>query len=248
MFKRLRPIFSLANLIALASWQGRGLFSGLILGILAGSGARFFATASLGQDTRVLVDLLLAGTTIGSLVITWYLAGNLTSQEQDRGTGLLLVSKPLSASQYVTGRWLGLVLGGGVIFLLSSLVGLLIASWHNTLPVADILLSWLVSGGELLVLVALSNFMACWTTPTLANLLTLGFWICGHSLDILILSTGWQWLSYLLPNLSRFSLHETYVQALSLPLSYYLLTLLYALIWTAVLTGLASATVRRRSW
>jgi ABC-type transport system involved in multi-copper enzyme maturation permease subunit len=216
--------------------------------MLAGAAARFFATASLGQDTRVMIDLLLALTTLGSLAICWMQANSLASAEQDRGTGLLIASKPLTAGQYAVGRWLGLVLSSGAIYVLSSLLALLIASWGQSLPISQIMLAWLVSGGELLVLAALANLFACWTTPTLASLLTLSVWFIGHSLDLLVTSTGWPWLGYILPNMSRFNLHETYVQATALPLSYYLLTAVYALAWSALLTALAALAVKRRAW
>ena len=245
---RPRPAISLAGLIALSTWRGRGLWTGLGLGLLSGAAARFFATASLGQDQRVLIDLLLALTTLGSLALLWMNAGTLNTVEHDRGAGLMLAAKPLTPWQYAWGRWLGLVWGTGLIYLISILVGLFVASWGHTLPVTEIMLAWLVSGGELLVLAALANLLGCWTQPMLANLLTLGGWFIGHSLDLLGGSLGWTWLSYLLPNLNRFNLHETYVQALQLPLSYYLLVAVYALAWSAALTALAALSLRHKTW
>lgn len=244
----LRRANSFAGLIAVSIWRGRGLWSGLILGLLGGASARFFATASLGQDQRVIIDLLLMVTTLGSLLIAWWNAGALALAEQERGAGLLLASKPLTPFEYAVGRWWGLVLGSGVIYLLSATVGLLVASWGHQLPIAELALSWLVSGGELLVLAALANLLSLWTTAALANLLTLGIWISGHSLDLVSGSLGWRWLSFVIPNFSRFSLHETYVSALSLSVDYYLLVGLYALAWSIVLTGLAALAVRRRTW
>lgn len=253
----MRKIRALGLLIALAAWQGRGLVSGVFLGLIAGGGARFFATASLGQEIRLIHDLLLAITVLGSLVIAWSQANALAHLEHDRGVGLMLASKPLSAWQYAVGRGLGLALGILPIFFLSSVVGLLIATWGIKLSLAELLLAWLVSLGELLVLTALANLMACWTTPTLAGLLTLPGWFIGHSLDLLaatgaaaggLIGRATTWLPYILPNFNHFNLHETYLNAAALPVSYYVLIALYAAGWIIILTLLATAAVKRREW
>jgi len=243
-----RPPLSLAGLIALSAWQSRGLLGGAILGVVAGLSARFFATASLGQDARVMIDLLLAITTIGSLAIGWLIATNLAAAEQERGAGLLLASKPLTAGQYAVGRWLGIVVGSALIYIISALVGCLIASLGQQMPLAELSLSWLTSGGELLVLAALANLLACWTTSSLASFLTLALWFIGHSIDVLVMSSGWQFLGYILPNLNRFNLHETYVTATGLPGTFYVLTGVYALSWSVVLVVLASAALKKRTW
>lgn len=237
-------------MLALSIWQSSGWLGGLLIGLLGGFGARFFASASLGQDQRVLIDLLLAITSLGTIVLAWLSSIRLTSFEQDRGAGLLIASQPLNSFQQAIGRFLGLLAGSYLSYTLSILISLLIASWGQSLPITELALTWLVTAFELTVFVALANLLSSWTNSGLANLLTLGFWLVGNSIDLVVNASEGRlaWLTYVIPNFSRFNLHETYLSATTLPVNFYLMTGVYSLSWTIALVLLSSITLKKREW
>lgn len=254
---KLRPLLAMSFLTTISALRGKLLWAALILGLAAGAGARFFATASLGQDLRVGTDLVQAILVIGTVLLGITALASFTLAEQERGVIFLLRPKPLTTAEMIIGKFVGLWLAVAVGYWLAACLALLLLSWNLTLPWQNLLLSLLVSWGEITLVLALGSCFTALSSPLLALFLTVAFWFGGHSLDLLA-GTGSQAggfaatftaaLRTLLPNLGRYNLHETFLSASQLPVGFYVNLGVYTVAWTAILLLLAVVAFRQREW
>lgn len=244
-------------LTALSVIRSRLTAVAVALGIAIGVLALILAGISMGQDTRVALDLALAGTTLGSIALTIIVTANLVLAEQDRGTMLILRPKPITARAIVLGKYFGLLLALTLLYLITGGLAFAILSAKLAFPHTEVLLTLLIGWGELALVCALAVFFATWTGSLLATVLTIGFYLGGTSL-VLIKQAATQtggfvsWLGnilfQILPNFSKYNLHETYLTATQLPGSYYLNVGIYTLAYVAILLILSTVIFARREW
>jgi len=177
----------------------------------------FLADLSVGDFARIIADVGLASIHLFGVIMAVFLGINLVSNEVDRKTIYILLSKPVRRFEFIFGKTLGL----GVTLLLT------------TLAMASVLflvhLSYRYGGRaepgifiasvgiymELLLLICLATLFSTFTTPVLSAIFTLSLFLVGHVTDYLNIlgersqTAGVRWGSrfifYLLPNLENFN-------------------------------------------
>ena len=166
------------------------LYTLLGFGILMIGSGVLLSTLSYVEVDQILQDVGMGAIRFFSAGIAIFVGIGLIHNEVERRTIFTILSKPVSRTEFLVGKWSGLTF---TVWLQLGLMALAFAlvSWMAGAPLglghgAAILLI----GLELMVLVALASLFSAFTTPMLASLFTVGLWLIGHvSRDLHALGT-----------------------------------------------------------
>lgn len=253
----MKPFLSIIGLTVRTTLNRRLITTVTLLGIIVAAVIILFANMSLDQTARVVADFGLAATIILTIIISIITTANLVLAEQERGTLLIILPKPIARAEFIVAKYLGLLVCAIGIYAILCVIVFGGAAFFVTLPWVDIILTALAGSLELMVLLALATLAAAFTTPILATVLTLGMFIIGHLLSLIlyatasaapILRTVAQGIYYLLPNLEKFNLRELYISSHLLSASYYGWMVLYAVVYTAAVLIIATTLFKHREW
>lgn len=143
---------------------------------------------SIGQQERIIQDTGLAAIDLIGSAIAIFAGANLLYKERERGTIQFIFSKPVNAVQFVTGKFAGISACLGLLVLLMSIWLYLILVFSNGPSAAGdlFLLSNLACAAaltyaEIVFVVALSIFFACFASPLMSVVFTIALWIAAHA-------------------------------------------------------------------
>jgi Cu-processing system permease protein len=155
------------------------VLSTLLLGALGGE-----------QKNRMILDLGLAGIEIFALVSAVFAAVTLVLEEMESRTLYLVLTRPVARSQFVVGRYLGLVAILTCTILLMAAAHLALLKWIHVPIDKMYALSVLYSWEKIVVVAALALVFSLFSTSTVSAVtFTLFFWVMGHfSAEILFLA------------------------------------------------------------
>lgn len=222
---------------------------------------------------KVAVDMALSAVSFSGLLVVLFVGVNLLAKDLDKKTIYMVLARPVSRTQYIVGKFFGLVL------LLLTIMGLL-----AVFAVCSIFLvklnspdffqhfSWLptflaigFSFFGLILLSALSFLFASFSsTSFITFILTVITYLIGHSISnvktliegpsdagIAVSSMTTKIVNlayYLFPNLSFFDLKIQAAHALPVSLSYIFWSLLYGVVYIFLAIALASVLFSRREF
>ncbi|MBM3298247.1 MAG: ABC transporter permease, partial [Candidatus Aminicenantes bacterium] len=178
--------------------------------------------------------------------------------EIDKKTITTLMSKPLRRFEFLLGKFLGLSLTLLVMFALMTVFFqaylLLLGGGLN----ARVFLAALYIFLEMVLLTSVAILFSTFSTPILASLFSLSFFLIGHfsrGLQTLISKvppgfsrTGLRMLYLVLPDLENFNFKTEVVHGLPLPAPLLLNSAAYGLFYTLLILALAVAVFRRRDF
>jgi len=216
------------------------------------------------EGYKLTVDVGLGVIHVFSLVVAIFIGTNLLNKEIEKRTIFTLIAKPLSRTEFLVGKHLGL---GGVVAVLLGTMTLLFtivyafSSYSRlgfTLPLESLLLSTGFSWLELLVIIAAALFFGSFTSSILASLFTFSFYLAGHfSQSLLILGNlsknpaienVTRLLYFVLPDLERLNLRNQAVYGI-LPTTTDLVgNLVYGLVYITLLLSAAHFVFSRREF
>ena len=265
--------FSIIWAIGLATLKG-GLRDRLIQSLLF-AGLFFlistvvFSSFSMRQTLEVAINYSLATVQLLTILTTLFLGLNLLSREIETRAGYGLLTQPLSRTQYLLGKFVGLALLSCIIvFLLSvcSVMGILLVKFSEQ-GVQSI--NWLNYGfatsGILMMAMLLGAtsllFSAVATSAILPFLATIGVWFIGQSTQTVknyldanltdhsitpFLKTVITGAYYFFPNLSLLDFKVYTIYNLPIPDGQVCYSLIYALVYTGILLCIASGLFQSR--
>jgi Cu-processing system permease protein len=195
------------------------------------------AQLTAGQDVKIIKDLgLAAASAIGLFIATFFGIG-LVTKEVERRSIYSLLSKPVTRTQFVVGKYLGLVLT--LLINLSVMVAAFYAVlWYLDLttlesaktaweaPALDtrMLKAFALIGVELMFVTATAIFFSTFSSPFLSVALTFGVYVVGHfgedlkNLNAIVESEVLPALAkgiyYVMPNLSALDVKSAVVHGL----------------------------------
>jgi ABC-type transport system involved in multi-copper enzyme maturation permease subunit len=224
-----------------------------------------------GQDLKIIKDLGLAALSIFGMLIAVFIGIGLVSKEVERKSVFGLLTKPVTRTQFILGKYLGLLVTLTVNLTVMTVAYYLVLYYMHLTATPEMRASWAMPAldprqlaaialtmGELAVITAVALFFSTFSSPLLAALLTIGLWVVGHfnadlrQFEQVVNQPALAWIArgvyYLLPNLAPFNVRGEVVYGLPVTGSHVTLTLLYAVVYiTAVLTA-AIAIFRRRDF
>jgi len=177
----------------------------------------FLADLSVGDLTRIIADVGLASIHLFGVIMAVFLGISLVSNEVDRKTIYIILSKPVRRFEFIFGKTLGLAVTLALTTLAMATVLFLVHLIYRYGGRAEPGI-FVASAGiymELLLLICLATLFSTFTTPVLSAIFTLSLFLVGHVTDYLyvvgersqIATVRWgsRVLFYLLPNLENFN-------------------------------------------
>jgi ABC-type transport system involved in multi-copper enzyme maturation permease subunit len=227
--------------------------------ILMALALRILPEISVGADGKIFLDLGLAATSLLGAIVAIFVGTGLINKEIEKRTVLVLIPKPISRTEFLVGKHLGLSA------VLTVMIGVMTALYFGMLLWAKIPFSWsslLISQAFLLlecgVLTAVAILFGVFTSSILATLLSFGVYFMGHiSRDLLKLGeitknesieTMTRSLYLVLPNLERFNLKNEAVYGILPPNPELWSNLLYGVLYIVLLLTLANLIFARRQF
>jgi len=140
----------------------------------------FLADLSMGEFSRIVTDVGLACIHLFGVTIAVFLGITLVSQELDRKTIYLILSRPVPRWEFVLGKAAGLCT---TILLTTSVMAATLFGVHAAYSMQPEIGILLASAGiylELVLLVCIATLFSTFTTPTLSAMFTLAFFAIGH--------------------------------------------------------------------
>lgn len=230
----------------------------VIFGIIIMGSSRVISSLSLGEVEKITKDLGLATISLLGLLVAIFVGTKLVYEEISRKTIYTIVSKPITRSQFILGKYLGLILIISVtLAILTGFFCLVVYLNLGTLSLpllGAIALIFL----ELAVITSVAIFFSTFTSPISSALFTVGIWVVGHfsgdlkalvqmSPSSLVKATS-IFLYYLVPNLSNFNIRGEVVHEVSVPRLFLVFSMVYGIVYTTVVILISSLIFRRRSF
>ena len=266
----MRQIWHIAVAVFRESVRDRVPYAMVMFAVLLMAASFLISQLTAGQDLKIIKDLGLAALSIFGLMIAVFLGIGLVSKEVERKSIFGLLSKPITRTQFILGKYAGLlatlVINLGVmtlalyavLFYMNLTAGAERQAWPAPAMDPRLLIAVVLIVGEIAIITAVALFFSTFSSPLLSALLTLGLWVAGHfnadlrnfgavvdSAPIVALARA---LYYVLPNLAPFDVKAEVVHGLPVAMRHVGLTLLYAVVYLSVVLTAAVAIFRRRDF
>lgn len=208
---------------------------------------------NVGVRVTLFLNIALGLSALTLAILSIALSVSQIPVEIEKKTVYNILSKPVSRTQLLLGKFIGVCL---TLFTISFLISCLILAfsyfyfnhWQPT-----ILLGLLTIYFESLVLAAFAFFCSTFSTPTISTFLTILFYFIGHvkntllelaekSLSPFIVKTFY----FLLPSLENFNLNDAVSHQVNIPTNFLGSLFLYALIFTLIFLLLSKIIFERK--
>ncbi|MBC7796850.1 MAG: ABC transporter permease, partial [Pyrinomonadaceae bacterium] len=196
--------------------RDRVLYNLVLFVLLIIAAAIFLGDLTDGQEARTIVNFGLSAMLVFGAFIATFVGVGLVSKEIERRTVFAIFAKPVARSEFIIGKYLGLCATLAVNVAVMS-VGISLALLYVgggkfvTTIWATIFLIFL----ELTIITAVAILFSSFSGPVLSSLMTFFVFVIGHlsaslrdfaeSLGTASAKISFNFLYYLLPNLSNFS-------------------------------------------
>lgn len=176
----LERIWTIAANTVREAIRARVLYTLLFFALaLIGTGV-LLASLSYVERDRILQDVGFGAIRAFTVAISIFVGIHLVHREVDRRTIFTILSKPIARSEFLLGKYFGLV---ATLWLLIAVMGAGFAA-ISLLAGAPLLPAHAAAialvGVEATVLVAVALCFSAFTTPMLASLFSAGLWLIGH--------------------------------------------------------------------
>jgi ABC-type transport system involved in multi-copper enzyme maturation permease subunit len=227
------------------------LFGGLAIMLMGMA----FGALSPTRDLNVTKSLGLGVISLAGVFISIILYITLIPTEIERRTIYSILSKPVQRYQYLIGKFLGglmTVLTNialmGIIFL--GILTAKLIQYHQPIAYNDVglLKNMLMIFLQLTLLGAVAIFFSTFLPPVVSFFVTFGVWLLGTS-GLLNQSGSFSFLHLLIPNFGNYAIQNPFINPsvhVSQEPTYLVLTIFYALFYTAILLMAGTVIFDRR--
>ncbi len=228
------------------------LYNLIVFALILIGAALLFGTISVGIEEIILVNLGLSSISVFGLLMAIFIGIGLVSKEIERRTIYNILSKPVTRSEFLIGKYFGLLLTLGVNTAIMT-IGFYLVLFYKKRSLGDI--DWVPLEAiyfillQLALVVALALLFSCISTPILSAVFTLCLYVIGNFLsDVRWFGeeSGSAWLKrattvlfYLLPNFSDFNVITRVAHGERIPAFLLTANSLYALLYVTILISAA---------
>jgi len=210
-----RRIFSIGANTFRETIRNKVLYIILAFALLVIGLSRFLADLSVGELTRIIVDVGLACIHLFGVLIAVFIGITLISDEVERKTIYLVLSRPVPRWEFLVGKAFGLSGTLALVTLVMACTLFVVHLGYGGVPETGIVIAAAGIYMELVLLICLASLFSTFTTPTLSAIFTLSMFLIGHiSKDLVAFGARAKSgavrmvsgiLFYLLPNLETFN-------------------------------------------
>ena len=267
----MRSVLLVAGAVFRESVRDRVPYSMVLFAALLMGASFLISQLTAGQDLKIIKDLGLSAIAMFGLLIAVFIGIGLVSKEVDRKSIYALLTKPVSRTEFIAGKFAGLVLTLAVNITAMSAAFYAVLYYMDVSATAAVRAGWpappmdprllvaiVLILGELVVVTAVALFFSTFSSPLLATVLTLGLWVAGHfnsdlrNFENVVNAPAVAWLArvfyYVLPNLAPFDVKAQVVHGFPVAARHVMLTLLYAAVYSGAVLAAAVAIFRRRDF
>jgi Cu-processing system permease protein len=229
------------------------------------------AQVTAGQDVKIIKDLGLAAASAIGVFIAIFIGIGLVAKEVERRSIYSLLAKPVTRSQFILGKYLGLVLTLVVNLAVMAAAYFLVLAyldwttpenvkkvWEASATDPRLLKAFVLTGVQLALITAVALFFSTFSSPFLSAALTVAVYVIGHfsedlkSLDALgaspMLSAVARGVYYVIPNLAPLNVSAAVVHAEPVTAQHMLLASASAGLYIALLLVAATLIFSRRDF
>ena len=255
----LKHIFIIAKNTFRETMRDRILLAALLVVILMISFSLFIGSISIDQDIRMIIDFSLTAIYFLQIFVAIFIGSMLMYKETERRTFFLIIPKPIKIESIIIGKCLGLTATTTAVTTISTIALYLILFLKGSnLFFLPILISVFFSILESSLLILLSILFSGISSPILSALYTIGFFLVGHSSEIIrtILAETTstirlhvlEFTYYILPNLEKFNIRNDVVYEKIPSVYIILLTILYALCYALIIFLLTRINLKKKEF
>jgi ABC-type transport system involved in multi-copper enzyme maturation permease subunit len=252
-------IFTIAKNTFRETIRDRILLSGFFVIIAIILFTLFIASISLEQSTRMIIDFSVTAIYALQMFVAIFIGSMLIYKEIDKKTFYLLLPKPITRTEIVIGKCLGLSATTVIVTLFSTLVLFdILFLQSGQLYLYPILLSVFLSTLEAVLLILISILFSGLTSPILAAVSTIAFYAIGHAGEIfryIFMTTKSTFIEvttraayYLLPNLEKFNIRNDIIYGTVPSLPSIATTVLYAITYSLLLLVITQITLKKKDF
>lgn len=240
------------NIIAIAkntfreTARDRILLSGLFVIVAIILFTLFVGSISIEQNTRMIVNFSVTAIYALQMFVAIFIGSMLIYKEIERKTFYLILPKPITRTDILIGKCLGLTLTTVMVTLLSTVILFAILFIKNgQIYIVPILVSVFLSTLEAILIILISILFSSITSPILASVSTIALYIIGHAEGVfryIFMTTESKSLElvtktiyYTLPNLEKFNIRNDIINGTLPSFTLLLITVLYAIIYSVLL-------------
>ncbi len=252
--------------------KNRVIFGIFILALLLFTATTLITMLFMRDIVKVAVDLSLSTVSFAGLLTLFFVGVNLFSKDIDKRTIYMVISRPISRSQYLVGKFLGILLLALTVELLLGLLSSLpvimskrfyyypearfawgvffVAVVYIFLKLAIVssiitFFASLTSNSFTTLILSLVSYLIGESTEGVRSLLTSGVEVEKVSP---LLSTLVNIAYYVFPNMSAFDLKTQAAHGLPVSSSYLFWTALYAIVYMTAVVAAGTLFFRRREF
>ncbi|HTX16040.1 MAG TPA: ABC transporter permease [Candidatus Baltobacteraceae bacterium] len=240
--------------------RDRVLYNLVLFALMMIGAAILVGQISIGIERLVIVNLGLSAISIFGLVMAIFIGVGLVYKEMEKRTLYTLLAKPIRRSEFLVGKYGGLLLTLVVNTSFMAL-GLAAALYYVGRPFvhAD---AWIPVAIyfillQLALVTALALFFSCFSSPMLSALFTLGIYVTGvFGSDIREfgefaksppIKVATRIVYYVVPNFHNFNVIGVVAHGEAIPVSLIWQNTLYAVLYVTLVLVAASAVFARRN-
>jgi ABC-type transport system involved in multi-copper enzyme maturation permease subunit len=266
-----RTVSQIAANVFKESVRDKVLYGLVLFAVLLIGASLLLGELTAGQEIKIIKDLGLAAISLFGLFIAVFIGTGLVSKEVERRSIYSLLTKPMTRSQFILGKYLGLVLTLTVNIAIMTAALYLVLAVNDWRTVPELKAAWeapaidpalmkasLLILAELSIVTAVALLFSTFSGPILSAAFTVGLAIVGQfnadlkNFESVVNSAPVVWtaraLYYLLPNLAPFDVKAQVVHALPVPLDYLAWTIGYGAVYVTVLLLGATLIFSRRDF
>ncbi len=227
-------------------------------GVLLVASSIVLSPLTVGAQTKMVADVGLSSISIFGLLIVVLMGSGMVHKEIDKRTIMTMLSKPITRTDYMLGKYLGLLVTL-VVIMASMSVLFFLAVWVTPTSFDPAFIKSLyTSVCEMVVVTAVVMLFSSFTTPVLTSLFTLGVFVAGHTLgDLQTFAklagnqgtvVAMDAIRWILPDLELFNIRNAAVHGLPIHSAHLIWAGVYALLYSTLCLIVASWIFSRRDF
>ncbi|HXF91776.1 MAG TPA: ABC transporter permease [Nitrospiraceae bacterium] len=234
------------------------LYNLLIFAVLLIGASVLLGELTIAEHKKVVTDMGLAAINLIGILIAVFVGIGLVSKEIERRTVYTIMARPISRTQFLLGKYAGLVLTLSVNVLIMMAVFSVTLLLSGALVHIALFQAVALIFVELLVVTAVALLFSTFSSATLSAILTLAIYVIGHltadlrgiaaKTESVVLKWLTEGLYYVFPNLEMLNVKGQGAWGISIPLSYQVVASTYGILYAALLLMVACVVFQRRDF
>lgn len=243
------------------SVRSKVLYAVLFFALLMLLLSTFFGTVTIGDQIRVIKDFGLFSISIFSVAYVVIAGASLLDKELMRKTIYNILGKAVTRSEFIIGKYLGLLMTSStLVILMTPCLMLYLSFFENKVDYMIVYASIFMILELTIVCAAAIFFSSIVVTPILSGLFTFGIFLAGRSVQYLgilaeqgiegLPKTALQTLGQILPNLDKLNVanEAIYLDINAINTQKFIWSSLYALSYAAILLILSNIIFKQKEF